>query len=77
MSPGPRAPGTPAAGTGAGGREEGGEESVLRMADVDIRQVGRFTREFVTMSLVPWMEKCVVEWNENVRSGLVFHACSY
>ena len=32
----------------------------------DIQQIGRFVREFVTMSLVPWMEKCVVEWNENV-----------
>lgn len=38
----------------------------MRMNDADIKQIGRFTREFVTMSLVPWMEKCVVEWNENV-----------
>ena len=41
--------------------------STLRLSPDDIQQIGRFVREFVTMSLVPWMEKCVVEWNENVR----------
>ncbi|CDO73209.1 hypothetical protein BN946_scf185007.g264 [Trametes cinnabarina] len=39
--------------------------STLRLSQDDIQQIGRFVREFVTMSLVPWMEKCVVEWNEN------------
>jgi hypothetical protein len=38
------------------------------MAETDIQQTARFTREFVVMSLVPWMEKCVLEWNENVCS---------
>jgi hypothetical protein len=38
------------------------------MAETDIQQTARFTREFVVMSLVPWMEKCALEWNENVRS---------
>lgn len=37
------------------------------MEDPDIQQTARFTREFLVMSLIPWMEKCVVEWNENVR----------
>jgi hypothetical protein len=35
------------------------------MSDKDIQQTARFTREFLLMSLIPWMEKCVVEWNEN------------
>ncbi|TBU62053.1 ER-golgi trafficking TRAPP I complex 85 kDa subunit-domain-containing protein [Dichomitus squalens] len=43
--------------------------STLRLAPDDIQQIGRFVREFVTMSLVPWMEKCVVEWNENYSSS--------
>ena len=40
--------------------------NTLRMEDPDIQQTARFTREFLVMSLIPWMEKCVVEWNENV-----------
>lgn len=31
--------------------------------------MARFTREFVVMSLVPWMEKCVLEWNEAYSSS--------
>ncbi|KAH9486608.1 hypothetical protein JR316_0000673 [Psilocybe cubensis] len=42
--------------------------NTLRMQENDIQQTARFTREFVVMSLVPWMEKCVVEWNENFSS---------
>ena len=42
--------------------------NTLRMNDADIQQTARFVREFVTMSLLPWMEKCVNDWNENVRS---------
>ena len=38
------------------------------MAEGDIQQTARFAREFVVMSLVPWMEKCVLEWNENVST---------
>ena len=41
--------------------------NTLRLTQDDIHQIGRFVREFVTMSLIPWMEKCVVDWNENVR----------
>jgi hypothetical protein len=36
------------------------------MAENDIQQTARFAREFLVMSLIPWMEKCVVEWNEQV-----------
>ena len=47
--------------------------NTICMAETDIQQTARFTREFVVMSLVPWMEKCVLEWNENVRSGHGFY----
>ncbi|KAG0696032.1 ER-golgi trafficking TRAPP I complex 85 kDa subunit-domain-containing protein [Suillus ampliporus] len=43
--------------------------NTLRMSEQDIQQTARFTREFVTMNLVPWMEKCVVEWNETYSSS--------
>jgi hypothetical protein len=38
----------------------------IRMCDTDIQETARFVREFVTMSLIPWMEKCVLDWNETV-----------
>ncbi|KAI0830719.1 ER-golgi trafficking TRAPP I complex 85 kDa subunit-domain-containing protein [Trametes gibbosa] len=43
--------------------------STLRLTQDDIQQIGRFVREFVTMSLIPWMEKCVMEWNETYSSS--------
>ncbi|KAJ7092588.1 ER-golgi trafficking TRAPP I complex 85 kDa subunit-domain-containing protein [Mycena epipterygia] len=43
--------------------------NTLRMSETDIQQTARFTREFLVMSLIPWMEKCVVEWNENFSSN--------
>ncbi|KAJ6519689.1 ER-golgi trafficking TRAPP I complex 85 kDa subunit-domain-containing protein [Mycena sanguinolenta] len=46
-----------------------GALNTLRMSDKDIQQTARFTREFLVMSLIPWMEKCVVEWNENFSSN--------
>ncbi|PPQ62964.1 hypothetical protein CVT24_006070 [Panaeolus cyanescens] len=42
--------------------------NTLRMQEQDIQHTARFTREFVVMSVVPWMEKCVMEWNENFSS---------
>ncbi|KAH0838197.1 ER-golgi trafficking TRAPP I complex 85 kDa subunit-domain-containing protein [Lanmaoa asiatica] len=36
----------------------------LKLSEPDIQQMARFAREFVVMSLIPWMEKCVLEWNE-------------
>jgi tRNA A37 threonylcarbamoyltransferase TsaD len=42
------------------------EVNTLRMNEEDIQQTAKFVREFVSMSLVPWMEKCVADWNENV-----------
>ncbi|KAF7306800.1 hypothetical protein MIND_00471700 [Mycena indigotica] len=43
--------------------------NTLSMSEGDIQQTAKFTREFLVMSLVPWMEKCVVEWNENFSSN--------
>ena len=39
---------------------------MMRMGERDIAQTAKFVRELVTMSIVPWMEKCVLDWNENV-----------
>lgn len=39
------------------------------MSENDIQQIARFTREFVLTSLIPWMEKCVVEWNDAYSSS--------
>jgi hypothetical protein len=47
------------------------EPNTLRMNEQDIQQTAKFVREFVSMSLVPWMEKCVADWNENVTPS--FH----
>ncbi|KAH7912583.1 ER-golgi trafficking TRAPP I complex 85 kDa subunit-domain-containing protein [Hygrophoropsis aurantiaca] len=44
--------------------------NTLRMSEQDIQQTAKFTREFVVMSLIPWMEKCTIEWNEAVSSSL-------
>ncbi|QRW04932.1 ER-Golgi trafficking TRAPP I complex 85 kDa subunit [Ceratobasidium sp. AG-Ba] len=41
----------------AGGR-------TIHMAEEDLQSTNRFVREFVTQSLIPWMERNVVEWNE-------------
>ncbi|KAL1737123.1 ER-golgi trafficking TRAPP I complex 85 kDa subunit-domain-containing protein [Schizophyllum commune] len=43
--------------------------SSLRLCEADIQTTARFTREFVVMSLIPWMEQRVMEWNENFVSA--------
>ncbi|KAG9097649.1 hypothetical protein FS749_005806 [Ceratobasidium sp. UAMH 11750] len=43
--------------------EVAGHDAV-RMAEEDLQSTHRFVREFVTQSLIPWMERNVVEWNE-------------
>lgn len=42
--------------------------NTLRMGEDDIQHTARFTREFLVQSLIPWMEKCVNDWNEVVRN---------
>ncbi|KZW02555.1 hypothetical protein EXIGLDRAFT_415091 [Exidia glandulosa HHB12029] len=41
----------------------------LRMSPEDLQQAGRFVREFVVQSLIPWMERCVLDWNENFSAN--------
>lgn len=38
----------------------------LIMSELDAQNTSRFVREFVTMALIPWMERCVAEWNDVV-----------
>ena len=38
----------------------------LIMSELDAQNTSRFVREFVTMALIPWMERCVAEWNDAV-----------
>ena len=72
-SPPPQKPTTPTTPNSPGSSGCTAILNTLRMEEKDIQQTARFTREFVVMSLVPWMEKCVVEWNESVSSiSLVF-----
>ena len=40
----------------------------LLMTEADAQAVGKFVREFVTTALLPWMERNIIDWNENVRS---------
>ncbi|KAI0036617.1 ER-golgi trafficking TRAPP I complex 85 kDa subunit-domain-containing protein [Vararia minispora EC-137] len=43
-------------------------ENGILLSDSDIQKIAKFVREMVTTSLTPWMEKCVMEWNENFSS---------
>lgn len=43
----------------------------LLMTEADAQAVGKFVREFVTTALLPWMERNIIDWNENVRSSSV------
>jgi hypothetical protein len=44
-------------------RESG---NALHLVEGDIQATAKFVREFVVQSLVPWMERSVLEWNEAV-----------
>ncbi|KAJ1311731.1 hypothetical protein OPQ81_010201 [Rhizoctonia solani] len=44
---------------------EGPGDDSLVLGDDDLQTISRFVREFVTQSLIPWMERNVVEWNES------------
>ncbi|KAG9118362.1 hypothetical protein FRC07_007148, partial [Ceratobasidium sp. 392] len=43
---------------------EAAGHGAIHMAEEDLQSTNRFVREFVTQSLIPWMERNVVEWNE-------------
>ncbi|KAG8829564.1 hypothetical protein FRC17_006390 [Serendipita sp. 399] len=40
------------------------DTSELWMSESDAMATGKFVREFLTQSLIPWLEKHVLEWNE-------------
>ncbi|KAF8525181.1 ER-golgi trafficking TRAPP I complex 85 kDa subunit-domain-containing protein [Hysterangium stoloniferum] len=40
----------------------------LNLTEEDMAQFAHFVREFVTMSLIPWLERCVLDWNEAYTS---------
>ncbi|PVF97590.1 hypothetical protein CPB86DRAFT_785718 [Serendipita vermifera] len=40
------------------------DTSELWMSEMDAQATGKFVREFLTQSLIPWMEKHVLDWNE-------------
>ena len=42
-------------------------QNLLRMGEADIKATAQFVREYVTTGLIPWMEKAVVDLNENVN----------
>ncbi|CCO26658.1 hypothetical protein BN14_00687 [Rhizoctonia solani AG-1 IB] len=45
----------------------------IALGDDDIESISRFVREFVTQSLIPWMERNVVEWNEAAPFSSIFN----
>lgn len=64
----PRLPAVPTS-EGSGSQSLPKDESLtnsVQLCEGDIKELARFVREFVTMGLVPWMEKCVTDWNEAV-----------
>ncbi|THH11203.1 hypothetical protein EW145_g824 [Phellinidium pouzarii] len=42
---------------------------MIRMCDSDIQAIAQLVRELVTTGLIPWMEKCVINWNEAYSSN--------
>ncbi|KAH9837148.1 ER-golgi trafficking TRAPP I complex 85 kDa subunit-domain-containing protein [Rhodofomes roseus] len=75
MSPMPRSPGPSVLAPGHRDTSSQGLSQTsptgyaLRLSEADIQQTGKFVREFVVMSLIPWMEKYVIDWNENFSSS--------
>ncbi|CAE6428840.1 unnamed protein product [Rhizoctonia solani] len=50
--------------------EDSGSDNIA-LGDDDIETISRFVREFVTQSLIPWMERNVIEWNEAVSATVL------
>ncbi|CAE6523932.1 unnamed protein product [Rhizoctonia solani] len=50
---------------------EGSEGDNTALGDDDLQNTNRFVREFVTQSLIPWMERNVMEWNEAVSIAII------
>ena len=42
------------------------EPFAIKMIETDLASTARFVRELAVESLIPWMGKCILEWNETV-----------
>lgn len=42
------------------------ESFTIKMIETDLAATAKFVRELAVECLIPWMEKCVLEWNEAV-----------
>ena len=42
------------------------ESSDIKMIETDLASTAKFVRELAVDSLIPWMGKCILEWNEAV-----------
>jgi hypothetical protein len=42
------------------------ESFIVKMIETDLESTAKFVRELAVESLIPWMGKCVLEWNEAV-----------
>ena len=42
------------------------ESITIKMVETDLASTAKFVRELAVESLIPWMGKCVLEWNEAV-----------
>lgn len=52
------------------------------LSEDDVKRLGGLVREMVAQSLIPWMERCVTQWNDSVsspfeRSRAVSDLCSF
>ena len=41
------------------------------MIETDLESTAKFVRELAVESLIPWMGKCILEWNEAVRRSFI------
>jgi hypothetical protein len=43
----------------------------IKMIETDLESTAKFIRELAVESLIPWMGKCILEWNEAVSCAIV------
>ena len=47
------------------------ESSTVKMIETDLEPTAKFVRELAVESLIPWMGKCILEWDEAVRRSFI------
>ena len=47
------------------------ESSTIKMIETDSVSTAKFVRELAAESLIPWMGKCILEWNEAVGRSFI------